>query len=71
MEPLTTLLAFMFFGFIASAAGNRGETIRIVPRLRHVDRAPRPIDKVASSGLNLLIPFWTDRAFYWTNTRPA
>ena len=74
MEPLTTLLAFMFFGFIAIVLlVIAAKTIRIVPQatVMLIERLGR-FDKVASSGLNLLIPFLDrPRAVYWTNTRPG
>jgi len=74
MEPLTTLLAFFFFGFLAIALlVIAAKTIRIVPQatVMLVERLGR-FDKVASSGLNLLIPFLDrPRAVYWTNTRPG
>src|ERR1700682_5758066 len=49
------------------------KTIRIVPQatVMLVERLGR-FDKVASSGLNLLVPFLDrPRAVYWTNTRPG
>src|SRR5437867_13320730 len=71
---LSTLLAFMFFGFIAIVLlVIAAKTIRIVPQatVMLVERLGR-FDKVASSGLNLLIPFLDrPRAVYWTNTRPG
>src|SRR5882724_11514241 len=74
MDPLSTLLAFMFFGFIAIVLlVIAAKTIRIVPQatVMLVERLGR-FDKVASSGLNLLIPFLDrPRAVYWTNTRPG
>src|SRR6266850_3143330 len=74
MDPLTSALAFLFFGFIAIVMLVIGiKTIRIVPQasVMLVERLGR-FDKVASSGLNLLIPFLDrPRAVYWTNTRPG
>ena len=74
MEPLTTLLAFLFFGFLAIVLlVIAAKTIRIVPQatVMLVERLGR-FDKVASGGLNLLIPFLDrPRAVYWTNTRPG
>ncbi len=49
------------------------KAIRIVPQatVMLVERLGR-FDKVASSGLNLLVPFLDrPRAVYWTNTRPG
>src|SRR4026208_998913 len=72
MDPIPTLLAFMFFGFIAIVLlVIAAKTIRIVPQatVMLVERLGR-FDKVANSGLNLLWPFLDrPRAFYWTNTR--
>ena len=74
MEPLTTLLAFFFFGFLAIVLlVIAAKTIRIVPQatVMLVERLGR-FDKIASSGLNLLVPFLDrPRAVYWTNTRPG
>src|ERR687895_1583205 len=74
MEPVTSLLAFLFFGFIAVVLlVIAAKTIRIVPQatVMLVERLGR-FDKVASSGLNILIPFLDKpRAVYWTNTRPG
>src|SRR3989449_3349009 len=74
MEPLTTFLAFLFFGFIGIVLlVVAAKTIRIVPQatVMLVERLGR-FDKVASSGLNLLVPFLDrPRAVYWTNTRPG
>src|SRR5882757_4724316 len=45
------------------------KTIKIVPQVMLVERLGR-FDKVASSGLNILIPFMDrPRAVYWTNAR--
>ena len=67
-------MAFLFFGFLALALlVIAAKTIRIVPQatVMLVERLGR-FDKVASSGLNLLVPFIDKpRAVYWTNTRPA
>src|SRR3989449_1061656 len=74
MEPLTTVLAFLFFGFIGIVLlVIAAKTIRIVPQARVmlVERLGR-FDKVASSGLTLLVPFLDrPRAVFWTNTRPG
>ncbi len=67
-------LAFLFFGFIALVLlVIAAKTIRIVPQasVMLIERLGR-FDKVASSGLNLLIPFLDKaRAVYWTNARPG
>src|SRR6188474_3266406 len=74
MEPVTSALAFMFFGFLAIVLLIIAvKTIRIVPQatVMLVERLGR-FDKVASSGLNILIPFLDrPRAYYWTNSRPG
>src|SRR4026208_315703 len=74
MDPIPTLLAFMFFGFIAIVLlVIAAKTIGIVPQatVMLVERLGR-FDKVANSGLNLLWPFLDrPRAGYWTNTRPG
>src|SRR5687767_15889132 len=74
MEPVTSVLAFLFFGFIAIVLLVIAvKTIRIVPQatVMLVERLGK-FDKVASSGLNILIPFMDKpRAVYWTNTRPG
>ncbi len=74
MEPVTSVLAFLFFGFIAIVMlVIAAKTIRIVPQatVMLVERLGR-FDKVATSGLNILVPFIDKpRAVYWTNTRPA
>jgi regulator of protease activity HflC (stomatin/prohibitin superfamily) len=74
MEALTGVLAFLFFGFIGIVLLVIAvKTIRIVPQatVMLVERLGR-FDKVASSGLNILIPFMDKpRAVYWTNTRPG
>jgi regulator of protease activity HflC (stomatin/prohibitin superfamily) len=68
------LLTFFFFGFLALVLlVIAAKTIRIVPQatVMLVERLGR-FDKVASSGLNILIPFLDrPRAYYWTNSRPA
>src|SRR5688572_11209712 len=68
------LLTFFFFGFIAVVLlVNAARTIRIVPQdtVMQVERLRR-FDEVASSGLNILVPFLErPRAVYWTNTRPG
>jgi regulator of protease activity HflC (stomatin/prohibitin superfamily) len=69
-----SLLAFMFFGFIAIVLlVIAAKTIRIVPQasVMLVERLGR-FDKVAKEGLNILVPFIDKpRAVFWTNTRPA
>src|SRR5437667_7065011 len=74
MEPLTTALTLFFFFFIGIVLlVVAAKTIRIVPQatVMLVERLGR-FDKVASSGLNLLVPFLDrPRAVYWTNTRPG
>jgi regulator of protease activity HflC (stomatin/prohibitin superfamily) len=65
---------FFFFGFIAIVLLIIAvKMIRIVPQatVMLVERLGR-FDKVASSGLNILVPFLDKpRAVYWTNTRPG
>ena len=74
MEPITSALAFLFFGFIAIVLlVIAAKTIRIVPQatVMLVERLGR-FDKVATSGLNILVPFLDKpRAVYWTNVRPG
>lgn len=74
MEPVTAALSFMFFGFLAIVLLVIAvKTIRIVPQatVMLVERLGK-FDKIASSGLNILIPFLDKpRAVYWTNTRPG
>src|SRR2546425_6196618 len=74
MEPITTALTLFFFFFIGIVLlVVAAKTIRIVPQatVMLVERLGR-FDKVASSGLNLLVPFLDrPRAVYWTNTRPG
>jgi regulator of protease activity HflC (stomatin/prohibitin superfamily) len=74
MDAFMTLLAFLFFGFIAIVLLVIAvKTIRIVPQatVMLVERLGR-FDKVASSGLNILVPFLDKpRAVYWTSTRPG
>src|SRR5712664_3472374 len=74
MEPLTTALTLFFFFFIGIVLlVVAAKTIRIVPQatVMLVERLGR-FDKVASSGLNLLVPFLDrPRAVYWTNMRPG
>src|SRR5438045_5047531 len=74
MEPVATVLAFLFFGFIAIVLLVVAvKTIRIVPQatLMLVERLGK-FEKIASSGLNILVPFLDKpRAVYWTNTRPG
>jgi regulator of protease activity HflC (stomatin/prohibitin superfamily) len=68
------LLGFLFFGFIAIVLlVIAAKTIRIVPQatVMLVERLGK-FDKVAASGLNILVPFLDKpRAVYWTNTRPG
>jgi regulator of protease activity HflC (stomatin/prohibitin superfamily) len=74
MEPITSALAFLFFGFIALVLLVIAvKTIRIVPQatVMLVERLGK-FDKVATSGLNILVPFLDKpRAVYWTNVRPG
>src|ERR1041385_232491 len=74
MEPVATLLAFMFFGFITIVLLVIGvKTIRIVPQatVMLVERLGS-FHRMANSGLNILWPFIDrPRAVYWTNTRPG
>ena len=74
MDPIASVLAFLFFGFIAVVLlVIAAKTIRIVPQatVMLVERLGK-FDKVATSGLNILVPFLDKpRAVYWTNTRPA
>jgi len=69
-----TVLAVLFFGFLGIVMlVIAAKTIRIVPQatVMLVERLGR-FDKVASSGLNILVPFLDrPRAVYWTNTRPG
>jgi len=66
------ILPFFFFGFVAIVMLIIAiKTIRIVPQatVMLVERLGR-FDRVASSGLNILIPFLDrPRAYYWTNSR--
>src|SRR5438093_3952179 len=72
MDPVTSVLAFLFFGFIAVVLLVIAvKSIRIVPQatVMLIERLGR-FDKVANSGLNLLVPFFDrPRAVYWTNMR--
>lgn len=74
MEPVTSVLAFLFFGFLALVLLVIAvKTIRIVPQatVMLVERLGK-FDKVATSGLNILVPFLDKpRAVYWTNVRPG
>jgi regulator of protease activity HflC (stomatin/prohibitin superfamily) len=74
MDAAMTALAVMFFGFIGIVLlVIAAKTVRIVPQatVMLVERLGR-FDKVASSGLNLLVPFLDrPRAVYWTNMRPG
>lgn len=66
------IIPLFFFGFIAiTLLVIAAKTIKIVPQatVMLVERLGR-FDKVASSGLNIIIPFLDKpRAVYWTNTR--
>ena len=74
MDAAMTLLAFLFFGFIAIVLLVIGiKTIRIVPQatVMLVERLGR-FDKVAERGLNILVPFLDrPRAVVWTGHRPG
>ncbi|HEU4836167.1 MAG TPA: SPFH domain-containing protein [Pyrinomonadaceae bacterium] len=74
MDPVATLLAFMFFGFITVVLLVIAvKTIRIVPQatVMLVERLGS-FNRVANSGLNILWPFIDrPRAVYWTNARPG
>src|SRR5437588_13119366 len=69
----TILLLFFLFFIAIVLLVIAIKTIRIVPQatVMLVERLGR-FDKVASSGLNILIPFMDrPRAVYWTNARPG
>jgi regulator of protease activity HflC (stomatin/prohibitin superfamily) len=74
MDPISSALFFVFFGFIAIVLLVIAvKTIRIVPQatVMLVERLGK-FDKVATSGLNILVPFLDKpRAVYWTNARPG
>jgi len=74
MEPVTSALAFLFFGFIAIVLLVIAvKTIRIVPQatVMLVERLGK-FDRVAERGLNILVPFIDKpRGVFWTNTRPG
>src|SRR6266851_8090892 len=74
MDPISTILAFFLFGFLAIVLLVIGiKTIRIVPQatVMLVERLGK-FDKVANSGLNILVTFLDKaRAVYWTNARPG
>src|SRR6266487_459654 len=74
MDPLSTVLALFFFGFIAIVLlFIAAKTIKIVPQasVMLVERLGRFL-KVADSGLQVFIPFFDKpRGVYWTNTRPG
>jgi regulator of protease activity HflC (stomatin/prohibitin superfamily) len=74
MEPVSALLAFMFFGFLGIVLlVIAAKTIRIVPQatVMLVERLGR-FDRQAKEGLNILVPFIDKpRAVFWTNTRPG
>src|SRR6185503_8750964 len=71
MQLLLTLFLFGFIAIVLLIIAVK--TIRIVPQatVMLVERLGR-FDKIASSGLNILIPFLDrPRAYYWTNSRPG
>ncbi len=71
MEYIVTLFFFAFIAIVLLVIA--AKTIRIVPQatVMLVERLGR-FDKVAASGLNILIPFLDrPRAYYWTNMRPG
>jgi len=74
MEPVASLLALMFFGFIAIVLLIIAvKTIRIVPQatVMLIERLGS-FHHLAQNGLNILWPFIDKpRAVYWTNTRPG
>ncbi len=74
MDPVATLLAFLFFGFIAIVLLVIAvKTIRIVPQatVMLIERLGS-FHHLAQNGLNILWPFIDKpRAVYWTNTRPG
>src|SRR5687768_3996083 len=74
MEPFTSALAFLFFGFVALVLLVIAvKTIRIVPQatVMLVERLGK-FQKVADSGLHVFVPFLDKpRAVYWTNARPG
>ena len=74
MEPVATLLALLFFGFIGIVLlVIAAKTIRIVPQatVMLIDRLGR-FHHLADSGLNVLVPFIDrPRAVFWTNARPG
>src|SRR5215212_2020148 len=74
MEPVATLLAFLFFGFIAiTLLVIAVKTIRIVPQasVMLIERLGS-FHHLAQNGLNILWPFIDKpRAVYWTNARPG
>src|SRR3954463_8716200 len=74
MDPLMSVLAFLFFGFLAIVMIIIAiKTIRIVPQatVMLVERLGR-FDKVASSGLNVIVPFLDrPRTIFWSSERPG
>ena len=74
MDPVATLLALLFFGFIAIVLLVIAvKTIRIVPQatVMLIERLGS-FHHLAQNGLNILWPFIDKpRAVYWTNTRPG
>src|SRR5687768_3003254 len=74
MDPLSSVVAFLFFGFIAIVLLVIAvKTIKIVPQatVMLIERLGR-FNRVAASGLNVLVPFLDrPRGVYWTNVRPG
>ena len=73
MDVFAVLTVFLFFFIAIVLLVLAAKTIKIVPQatVMLVERLGR-FDKVASSGLNIIIPFLDKpRAVYWTNTRPG
>ena len=70
--PMFLLLFFLFFlGIVLLIVAVK--TIKIVPQatVMLVERLGR-FSRVASSGLNILVPFLDKpRSVFWTNTRPG
>jgi regulator of protease activity HflC (stomatin/prohibitin superfamily) len=72
-EVIGVFGAFFLLFFAVALLVVAAKTIRIVPQatVMLVERLGR-FDKVASSGLNMLIPFLDKpRSVYWSNTRPG
>lgn len=74
MDGVIGALSVFFFFFLAIVLLIlAAKTIKIVPQatVMLVERLGR-FDKVASSGLNIIVPFLDKpRGVYWTNTRPG